>query len=172
MDEIRLLILDVDGVLTDGAILLDDRGHQYRRFHIRDGLGIAMWRAVGRTAAILTSKRSDAVTARARMLGIDLVEQGAEDKMPGLNRILGAAGVPADRTAYIGDDLLDLVVMRHVRYPMTVADAAEEVKAAACHVTSCAGGRGAVREAIEHLLRREGAWDAALAAIGADRGAR
>lgn len=171
-DEIRLLILDVDGVLTDGTILFDDDGRQYRRFHIRDGLGIAMWRAVGRTAAILTSKRSDAVLARAKMLGIDLVEQGAEDKLPGLQRILAAAGVTAENTAYMGDDLLDLAVMRQVEYPLTVADAVDEVKAVARHVTKRSGGQGAVREAIEHLLRRDGAWEAALAAIGAGRGAR
>ena len=172
IDEIRLLILDVDGVLTDGTILFDDDGRQYRRFHIRDGLGIAMWRALGRKAAILTSKRSEAVLSRAKMLGIDLVEQGAEDKLPGLQRILEATGVPPEATAYMGDDLLDLVVMRHVGYPMTVSDAADEVKTISRHITKLPGGQGAVREAIEHLLRRERAWDAALAAIGADRGAR
>ncbi|MBP7935045.1 MAG: HAD hydrolase family protein [Phycisphaerae bacterium] len=169
--EIRLLILDVDGVLTDGTILFGDAGGQYRRFHIRDGLGIAMWRAVGRTVAILTSKRSEAVLARAKMLGIDLVEQGAEDKLPALERILGVTGVPASDTAYMGDDLLDLAVMRGVEYPITVADGAEAVKAVARHVTQRSGGQGAVREAIEHLLCREGLWEAALRAIGADRGA-
>jgi len=169
--EIRLLVLDVDGVLTDGTILFDEDGRQLRRFHIRDGLGIAMWRLVGRIAAILTSKRSRTVEARAEMLGISLVEQGSEDKLPGLMRILAAAGVSAEQTAYVGDDLLDLVVMRRVGYPIAVADAADEIKAVARHVTSRAGGQGAVREAVEHLLRRDGAWEAGLEAIGANRDA-
>jgi 3-deoxy-D-manno-octulosonate 8-phosphate phosphatase (KDO 8-P phosphatase) len=167
---IRLLVLDVDGVLTDGALLFDDDGRCHRRFHIRDGLAIAIWRAMGRQAAILTSKQAGSIMARATMLGIELVEQGAEDKLPGLQRILAATGVAAEQTAYVGDDLLDLVVMRHVGYPIAVADAAPEVRQAARFVTSRSGGDAAVREAVEHLLKREDAWDAALAAIGANRG--
>jgi len=169
--EIRLLVLDVDGVLTDGTILFDEDGRQLRRFHIRDGLGITMWRQVGRLAAILTSKKSPAIQARAAMLGINLVEQGAEDKLPGLTRILAAAGISAQQTAYVGDDLLDLVVMRRVSYPIAVADAADEIKAIARYVTGRAGGQGAVREAVEHLLRRECLWETALEAIGANRDA-
>lgn len=168
-DAIRLLILDVDGVLTDGRIFIDDGGQQSRGFHIRDGLGITMWKTVGRQVGILTSKRSEAVLARARMLGIELVEQGAEDKLPGLARLLKAAGVVAGQTAYVGDDLLDAAVMRQVAYPIAVADAAEEIRLLARYVTERPGGHGAVREAIEHLLKREGAWDAAVRAIGADR---
>ncbi len=167
--EIRLLVLDVDGVLTDGTIFIDDEGRQSRGFHIQDGLGIAMWRAVGRQAAILTSKRSPAVEARARMLGIDLIEQGAEDKLPGLERLVSAAGVSLDETAYAGDDLLDAAAMRRVGYPIAVANAVEEIKELASYVTGRNGGQGAVREAIEHLLKRDGKWWAALKAIGADR---
>ncbi len=167
---IRLLVLDVDGVLTDGALLFDDEGQCHRRFHIRDGLAIAMWRATGRRAAILTSKRSRSIQARAAMLGIDWIEEGQDDKLPGLERILAAAGVPASHTAYMGDDLLDLVVMRRVGYPIAVADAAPEVAEAARFVTTRPGGNAAVREAVEHLLKQEGAWEAALAAIGANRG--
>jgi len=169
-NEIRLLVLDVDGVLTDGGLLFDEDGRALRRSHIRDGLGIAMWRLVGRRSAILTSKRSAAIEARANMLRIDLVEQGAEDKLPGLERILAETGVSARQTAYVGDDLLDLVAMRRVGYPIAVADAVPEVRRAARFVTSHPGGHGAVREAIEHLLKRDQAWDAAVRAIGADRG--
>ncbi len=168
-DDISLLILDVDGVLTDGTIQIDDAGRQIRGFHIQDGLGITMWKAVGRQVAILTSKRSDAVAIRAEALGIELIEQGEEDKLPGLERLLVSAGVSADQTAYVGDDLLDLAVMRRVGYPISVADAAEETKQLARYVTSRPGGRGAVREAIEHLLKRQNEWPGALAAIGADR---
>jgi len=169
-EAIRLLVLDVDGVLTDGALLFDDDGRCHRRFHIRDGLAIAIWRALGRQVAILTSKRAGSIQARAAMLGIELTEQGADDKLPGFERILATAGVPAGQTAYIGDDLLDLVVMRRAGYPIAVADAAPEVRQAARFVTTRTGGDAAVREAVEHLLKRENAWDAGLAAIGADRG--
>ena len=167
--DIRLLVLDVDGVLTDGAILIDDGGRQSRRFHIQDGLGVRLWRSVGRQVAILTSKRSDAVAARAKMLGIELLEQGAEDKLPGLERLLAAAGVAREQTAYVSDDLLDAVVMRQIGYPIAVADAVEEIKALARFVTTRCGGCGAVREAVEHLLKRDDQWPAAVRAIGADR---
>lgn len=165
----RLLILDVDGVLTDGTIFIDDDGRQTRGFHIQDGLGIAMWKAVGRSVAILTSKRSPAVTARATMLGIDLVEQGAEDKLPGLGRLMDQAKVGPEQTAYMGDDLLDLAAMRRVGYPLAPANAVAEVRAIARYVTARNGGQGAVREAIEHLLKSQDCWATALSAIGADR---
>jgi 3-deoxy-D-manno-octulosonate 8-phosphate phosphatase (KDO 8-P phosphatase) len=167
--EIRLLILDVDGVLTDGVIQIDDTGRQARSFHIQDGLGLTLWKAVGRQVALLTSKKSAAVAARAEMLGITLLEQGAEDKLPGFGRILVAAGVDASQTAYMGDDLLDAPVLRRVGYPITVPDAAPEVRALAKFVTPRSGGRGAVRDAVEHLLQREGLWADALRRIGADR---
>ncbi len=167
--EIRLLVLDVDGVLTDGTIFIDDDGRQIRGFHIQDGLGVTLWRSIGRQVAVLTSKRSPAVEARARMLGIDLIEQGAEDKLPGLQRLVSAAGVSLEETAYAGDDLLDAVVMRRVGYPIAVANAADEIKELAVYVTRRTGGQGAVREAVEHLLKRDGQWWAALKAIGADR---
>lgn len=169
MDEIRLVVLDVDGVMTDGRIRLDDSGLQSREFHIQDGLGVSMWRGIGRQVAILTSKRSESVAARARMLGIELLEQGAEDKLPGLDRLMDKAGVTANQTAYVGDDLLDVAAMRRVGYPVAVANAVDEVKSIARYVTTRSGGHGAVREAIEHLIKREGQWTAALAAIGADR---
>ena len=103
------------------------------------------------------------------MLGIDLIEQGAEDKLPGLERLVLAAGVSLEETAYAGDDLLDAAAMRRVGYPIAVANAVEEIKELAAYVTGRNGGQGAVREAIEHLLKRDGKWWAALKAIGADR---
>jgi 3-deoxy-D-manno-octulosonate 8-phosphate phosphatase (KDO 8-P phosphatase) len=166
---IRLLILDVDGILTDGRLYIDETGNITRAFHIQDGLGVTLWRTTGRQAAILTSKRSAATLVRARMLGIDLVEQGAEDKLPGFERLLAATGVTAGETAYMGDDLLDAPVMRRVGYSITVPDAASQILSLARYVTSRPGGRGAVREAIEHLLNREGAWERAISLIGADR---
>jgi len=168
-ETIQLLILDVDGVLTDGTILMDDAGRQIRSFHIQDGLGLSMWRAVGRQAAILTSKQSPAVTARARMLGISLIQQGAEDKLPGLEKLLAAAGVDSRQAAYMGDDLLDLPVLRRVGYPIAVPNAVPEVRELARYVTPRVGGAGAVRDAVEHLLRAEGLWSEAIRRIGADR---
>jgi len=166
---IRLLVLDVDGVLTDGTVFIDDSGRQMRGFHIQDGLGIRLWQAVGGQVAILTSKRSEAVMTRARMLGIDIVQQGAEDKLPGFEQILADAGVAGGETAYVGDDLLDAAVMRRAGYPIAVANAAEEIKKIARYVTRRRGGDAAVREAVEHLLQSAGLWEAALTAIGADR---
>jgi len=163
---IRLLILDVDGVLTDGALWFDEDGRPLRRFHIRDGLGLALWRAAGGQSALLTSKRSEAVLARARMMRIELIEQGSEDKLPGLARILAASGVAAEQAAYLGDDLLDLAPMRRVGYPMAVGDAAGEVRNAARYVTRQPGGQGAVREAVEHLLKRQDQWRQALRTLG------
>lgn len=166
---VTLLVLDVDGVLTDGTIRIDDHGVQSRGFHIQDGLGIRMWQAVGRKVALLTSKDSPAVSARAEMLKINLVEKGADDKLPGFERILAATGAKPEQTAYIGDDLLDAVVMRKVGFPIAVANAVDEIKEISRYVTERTGGQGAVREAIEHILRRDDRWKAALAALGADR---
>jgi 3-deoxy-D-manno-octulosonate 8-phosphate phosphatase (KDO 8-P phosphatase) len=128
-----------------------------------------MWKAVGRQAALLTSKNSPAAMARAQMLGITLISQGAEDKLPGLQNLLHAAGVDSSQTAYMGDDLLDAPVMRRVAYPITVPNAAPEVLELAKFVTPRPGGHGAVRDAVEHLLRREGLWAEAVRHIGADR---
>jgi len=167
--DIRLLVLDVDGVLTDGGILIDEAGRHFRRFHIQDGLGLKLWKAAGRQAAILTSKRSEAIAARASVMGIELLEQGAEDKLPGFHRLLTGAGVSGEQTAYVGDDLLDAAVMRQAGYPIAVANAVDEIKALARYVTTRPGGDGAVREAVEHLLKRDNRWSAAVQAIGADR---
>lgn len=167
--DIRLLVMDVDGVLTDGTLLMDEEGRQSRRFHIQDGLGIKLWRATGREAAILTSKQSETVRVRARMMGIELIEQGAEDKLPGLDRLCSAVGVSLEQTAYAGDDLLDAPPMRRAGYPIAVANAVEELKAIARYTTTRPGGQGAVREIIEHLLKQADAWSKAIEAIGADR---
>lgn len=166
---VSLLVLDVDGVLTDGTIRIDDNGVQSRVFHIHDGLGIRLWKAVGRKVAILTSKDSPAVVARAEMLKIDVIEKGVDDKLPGFERILAATGAKPEQTAYVGDDLLDAVVMRKVGFPIAVANAVDEIKEISRYVTELPGGQGAVREAIEHILRRDERWTAALATIGADQ---
>jgi 3-deoxy-D-manno-octulosonate 8-phosphate phosphatase (KDO 8-P phosphatase) len=154
-----LLVLDVDGVLTDGGIVHGGGGLELKRFHVRDGSALKLWRRAGRRAALITGRTSAAVEVRAAELGIDLVVQGAADKDEALTRILAEAGVGADAAAYVGDDLPDLAPLRRCRLAVAVADACFEVRDAAHHVTRRPGGQGAVREAVELILRCQGAWE-------------
>lgn len=160
--DIRLLVLDVDGVMTDGGILLDPGGGEIKRFHVRDGTGLRLWMRLGRSVGLITGRRGGALEARARELEIGHVIQGSADKGAALDELLRRSGVDAGRTAALADDLPDLPVLRRVAYPMAVADAVEEVRAASLFVTSRPGGHGAVREAIEHLLHAQGCWSEAL----------
>jgi 3-deoxy-D-manno-octulosonate 8-phosphate phosphatase (KDO 8-P phosphatase) len=160
---IRLLCLDVDGVLTDGSILLDDHGVETKRFFVRDGTGLRAWQRAGGTVAIITGRSGEAVRRRAAELGIDLVLSGVERKGVAFENLLAELGVSADEAAMVGDDLPDLPVLVRCGYPVAVRDAAPEVLAVAAWITSHPGGRGAVREVVEHLLRARGAWEAAVA---------
>lgn len=156
---IRLLLLDVDGVLTDGSIIVDETGKETKRFHVRDGLAIKAWRDCGYLVGLLTARNSRATALRAEELGIEIVEQGAADKLIVFENLCTRLGVEAGEVAYMGDDLQDLPVLRRVAMPMAPADAAEEVRQVAQLVTEKPGGRGAVREAVEHLLTAAGRWD-------------
>jgi 3-deoxy-D-manno-octulosonate 8-phosphate phosphatase (KDO 8-P phosphatase) len=155
-ESVRMLVMDVDGVLTDGSVLLDSEGRETNRFNTRDGLGLKVWRRLGLHAGVITGRSSPAVVHRMRELGVEHVLLGADDKAAGIHEISRASGVEPGAMAYIGDDWPDLAALRLVGYPIAVADAPEEVRAAAAHVTTRAGGRGAVREAIEHLLSLQG----------------
>jgi 3-deoxy-D-manno-octulosonate 8-phosphate phosphatase (KDO 8-P phosphatase) len=157
---IKLLLLDVDGVMTDGSVWIDDRGRETKRFHVRDGLGIQAAGRSGLTVGLLTARTSRATAARARELGIELLIQGATDKRAALHEACMFAETDRSQIAYLGDDLYDLPVLEAVGYPMAVADAATEVRQRARFVTTLPGGHGAVREAIEHLLRPTGRWEA------------
>jgi 3-deoxy-D-manno-octulosonate 8-phosphate phosphatase (KDO 8-P phosphatase) len=156
---IELLVLDVDGVLTDGRIIYTDAGHEIKSFHVRDGTGIKVWRLSGKRAAILTGRSSQTVSRRAAELGIDFVSQGHDKKLEGFRRILSDAGLRADQVCMVGDDLPDLPVMRECGIAIAVANAAPELKAMATYVTSLPGGDGAVREVIEWLMRGQGKWE-------------
>lgn len=156
---IELLLLDVDGVMTDGSVLYADDGTELKRFHVRDGSGLKLWRAAGKRAAIVSGRKSGAVDRRAAELGIAPVIQGCEDKLAGLARVLEQTGVSPERVCAIGDDLPDVPLLRCCGLALSVADACAEARAAADYVTSAPGGRGAVREAIEWLLRVAGKWD-------------
>jgi len=155
---IELLVLDVDGVLTDGGIVLAGADVEIKVFHTRDGAGLKFWHQAGKRAAIITGRSSPAVTRRASEVGIELVVQGTTEKYAALQSILAKTGLGPEQAAGIGDDLPDLPMLRAVGLAVAVADACPEVRQAAQHVTQTRGGRGAVREAIELILRCQGAW--------------
>lgn len=156
---IELVLSDVDGVLTSGGIVFDNQGIESKEFHIRDGLGIRLWQRAGFRFGILTARTSHIVRLRSVELGIDIVRQGFEDKLPVAQQIVAQQGLQMDQVCYIGDDLTDLPVMRRVGLGVAVADGAPEVCSAAHLVTNTAGGRGAVRELIETLLKAKNRWN-------------
>jgi 3-deoxy-D-manno-octulosonate 8-phosphate phosphatase (KDO 8-P phosphatase) len=162
---IELLLLDVDGVLTDGRVVYTDAGQEIKAFHVRDGSGLKYWRRSGKRVAILSGRSSPAVTRRAAELGIDLVVQASDDKLLALSRILKETGLGAEQVCAIGDDLPDLPVLTHCGLAVAVADAVPELKAVADLVTTLPGGRGAVRETIEWLMRGQGTWAAAVGGL-------
>jgi 3-deoxy-D-manno-octulosonate 8-phosphate phosphatase (KDO 8-P phosphatase) len=154
---IRLLVLDVDGVLTDGRLWFGPRGELMKAFHVRDGHGIRMLLRAGIEVAVLSGRRSAAVLRRCRELGIRRVYQGVDDKRARFERLRGELGIGAAECACVGDDTPDVPVMRAVGLAFAVADAHASAKAAAHAVTARAGGLGAVREVCDELLRRHGA---------------
>jgi 3-deoxy-D-manno-octulosonate 8-phosphate phosphatase (KDO 8-P phosphatase) len=155
---IEMLVLDVDGVLTDGGIVYSDNGVELKQFQVRDGSGLKIWQYVGKRAAIITGRTSQIVTVRAAELGIEPVYQGAMEKLPAYRRLLADTGLAPEQVCYVGDDVPDLAVLVNCGLAVAVADACAEVIAAAHHVTRAAGGRGAVRETIELILRCQGQW--------------
>lgn len=159
---LRLLCLDVDGVLTDGGILIDDHGHETKRFHVHDGAGMRLWRSIGLEIAVITGRRGMALRHRLEELGIRIVEGGAQDKVAAFGRIIRELGIDASQAAMVGDDLPDLPLLRVCGYAVAVPDAVAEVKAVARYITARPGGNGAVRDAIEHLLHAMGRWDEAV----------
>jgi len=160
-EKIQLLCLDVDGVMTDGSIAIDDHGVETKRFHVRDGTGIKIWKKLGFEIAIITGRRGMAVRHRANELGIEHLVQGSSDKLADFGRLLTKVGLVASQAAMLGDDLPDLPIMKLVGYPMAVADAVAEVREVAEFVTVRPGGQAAVREAIEHVLRAKELWNQA-----------
>jgi 3-deoxy-D-manno-octulosonate 8-phosphate phosphatase (KDO 8-P phosphatase) len=160
---VEFLLLDVDGVLTDGGIVYADDGAEIKTFHVRDGSGLALWRRAGKRAGIITGRRSRIVEVRAAELGIDPVLQGAADKLAAFRQVLAATGFRPEQVAYVGDDLPDVPVLRHVGLAAAVADACPEARADAHFVTQRPGGRGAVREVIELVLGCQGHWQRLVA---------
>ncbi len=157
------LLLDVDGVLTDGAIILDDQGVETKHFYVRDGSAIALWRQAGHRVAILSGRSAPLVERRAAELGIAPVLQGASRKGEAFNAFLRDQGIDARQVCYVGDDLPDLPVLRVAGLSACPADAAPEVREAVHMVATAPGGRGAVREIIEVILKQQGTWESLVA---------
>ena len=156
---IQLLLLDVDGVLTNGAIIYNDDGSETKIFNVRDGLGLKLAMEAGIKVGIVTGRKSTALDHRCRDLGIRLLFEGIQDKAKILEKIAEQTGVAPEHTAYIGDDLPDLPLMRRVGLSIAVADAHMIVLKKADWTTAAAGGCGAVREVCEALLKAQGIWD-------------
>ena len=160
--KIRVAIFDVDGVLTDGALYYADSGEELKAFSVHDGHGLRMLRESGVAPAIISSRSSRSLEARARNLGIELLFQGAADKLAALSELLGRCGIGGEACAYAGDDLLDLPVMKRCGLAVAVPDAPALVRRRAQYVTRARGGHGAAREICEIILHAQGSLTARL----------
>ncbi len=157
--KIKLLILDVDGVLTDGRIILDNEGNELKAFHVRDGHGIKMLIRAGIQVALITGRSSKVVERRAKELGIAEVYQKCYNKVEAYNRIKSKFYLRDNEIAYIGDDIVDLPLLKRVGLSFAVADSSEEVKSHASAVTKNRGGRAAAREVTDIILKAKGLWN-------------
>ncbi|HSR11152.1 MAG TPA: HAD hydrolase family protein, partial [Thermodesulfobacteriota bacterium] len=157
---IRLVLLDVDGVLTDGRLIFDGAGRDLKSFHIRDGQGIKLLQSGGVRVGILSGRSSKAAEARCRELGMDMIHTGVKDKYTAFRRILENEKLSPEEVCYMGDDLVDIPVLSRVGLALAVADSIPEVKGVAHFVTRLGGGAGAVREASEKILKSQGKWNA------------
>ena len=158
LKNIKMLIMDVDGVLTDGRIVVDHSGQEIKVFDVRDGLGIVLFRKAGFKTAILSARSSPAVLARAKDLKIDKICQDAFPKIDVYHRLLKETGLRDSEVCFIGDDLPDLAVLKQVGLAVTVPEAVPEVKNCAHIITKHSGGAGAVREIIERILKAQRQW--------------
>ncbi|MBM4378062.1 MAG: HAD hydrolase family protein [Deltaproteobacteria bacterium] len=159
---VKLLVLDVDGVLTDGGLYYGPSGEALKRFNVKDGHGIVMARLSGLPTAVLTARTSEMVAVRGRELGLAAVLQGRRDKAAGFAELCDGLKVQPSECAYMGDDTNDLPVLQRCGLPACPADAVAEVRAASAFIARAAGGHGAVRELVELCLKASGRWEAAL----------
>ena len=157
--DVKLLILDVDGVLTDGSIILDNEGNEFKVFNVRDGHGIKMLVKAGIRVALITGRQSKVVERRARELGITELYQRSHIKTVAFDHIIEKYGLTEKEVAYMGDDIVDIPIFRRVGIPIAVNDATDEARDHAAVVTRHRGGRGAVREICEFLLKAKGLWE-------------
>jgi YrbI family 3-deoxy-D-manno-octulosonate 8-phosphate phosphatase len=167
-EKIELILSDVDGVMTDGGIRLLDNEQQMVKFHIRDGMGVRLWREAGKRFGIVTGRNLEAIRRRAADLWLDIVRLGVDDKLPVVDELTAGFGLSREQVCYIGDDLLDLATIRAVGLGVAVADAVEDVRHAAKYVTSVRGGDAPVREVVELILKNSGRWDDVLRRYGGE----
>lgn len=158
LTKIQLLALDVDGVLTDGTLVINADGSETKFFNSLDGHGIKLWQRVGLKVAIISGRASAPTDRRAEQLKIEYVFQDCHNKLPVAEQLLEKLGLLPENMAFIGDDLTDMPVMRYAGLAVTVANAVDEVKQCADYITTHPGGSGAVREAIEYILKNSGRW--------------
>lgn len=168
LKKIKLLLLDVDGVLTDGKIIYDDQGIETKFFSVKDGLGIRLLLKCGLEVGIITGRTSQVVQHRCTNLGITKVYQGVSNKVATFKQIIEVSALSAEAVAYMGDDLPDLPLFDIVGVPVAVANACELIKKKACIVTRANGGRGAVREVCEMLLKAQNLWDEVITSFYQD----
>src|ERR1044071_5796164 len=159
---IKLRLMDCDGVLTDGRVWLFENGEEQKAFHTRDGLGLELLHRAGLKSGVISGRASNALSLRAENLGMSYVRQGCEDKQRAFAEIVADAGVTNAEVAFAGDDLNDLPLMLQSGLAIAVADAAIETRNHAHYVTDARGGHGAVREAVELILKSQGKWDELL----------
>jgi 3-deoxy-D-manno-octulosonate 8-phosphate phosphatase (KDO 8-P phosphatase) len=159
---VRMLILDVDGVLTDGRIVYTDDGGETKSFNVRDGYGIKLLMRAGVEVALVTARESRSVARRATDLGITLLNQGAGDKLAAFDEILRSRGLKPRETACMGDDLMDLPLITRAGFSATVPEAPTELRERVDYITRAGGGNGAVREVIEMILKACGKWDGVI----------
>ena len=157
--KLKLLILDVDGVLTDGKLFFDHQGNEYKSFHARDGHGIKLLRQTGVEVAVISGRKSNSVALRMKNLGIEHVYQGHENKQAAFNEIIEKIGITPEQAAHVGDDLLDLPIMTRVGLAIAVSDANFAVKQRADWCTTLPGGHGAVREVCDFIMQAQGHFD-------------
>lgn len=159
---VKLLLSDVDGVLTDGRVIYDNNGIESKQFHIRDGQGIRLWQESGGLFGVVTARSSQIVKLRTEELRIAIVRQGIDNKLETVRELAEEQRMELSQIAYVGDDLLDLATIQSVGLGIAVADAAEEVRQAADYTAKLPGGCGAIREVVEMLLKKTGRWEAGL----------
>jgi len=162
LKNIRVLILDVDGVLTEGQIIYNDSGEELKIFNVQDGLGIRMLMEAGIDVWIVTGRKSNALSCRCQNLGIENLLDGVKNKVNALTQIKEKTNIHPDQMAFIGDDLPDIPLMKRVGVPIAVSNACETVVDFAIFVTQNKGGKGAVREVCETILKEQGLWDEML----------
>jgi 3-deoxy-D-manno-octulosonate 8-phosphate phosphatase (KDO 8-P phosphatase) len=165
---IRLLVLDVDGVLTTGGVAYTDDGTETKTFYVRDGTALKLWQKAGKRTAWISGRASPVLTRRAIELGVEAVIEGAADKLDAYRRVLAETGTRPEEVCCVGDDLADVPLLRHCGLAVAVADACVEVRNLAHFITQAAGGRGAVREVVALLLRCQGEWQQLVGSLQAD----